>query len=154
MSSLLLFGGKNLFNSLPHANCFAPVDLNNRMNSSFSFKSSWYNIHPIIQIDQCKTASEARNWINSSPPQTEGMTTFAFSSVFILNSCGCRWSTGFYRVWLSFVCGWRRFEPRTLTTRPPHLLMDVYCCCRWSTGAYLARLSSVCGWRRFPSSWS
>ena len=41
--------------------------------------------HPLIKIVQCKTASVARNWINSSP-QTEA-TTFAFSSVFTLLLC-------------------------------------------------------------------
>ena len=41
--------------------------LKNRMNSSFSFKSSWYNSsYSIIKIILGKTASAARNWLNSS----------------------------------------------------------------------------------------
>ena len=58
----------------------------NRMNSSFTFKSSWRNSsYSIIQIVQCKTASAARNLINFYP-QTES-TTFALSSFVILLLC-------------------------------------------------------------------
>ena len=63
-------GGQKCFNSLPrYSYCmyFAyRTILNNRMNSSFNFKSSWFNSY--------------------YAPQTEA-TTFAFSSVFILFLC-------------------------------------------------------------------
>ena len=58
--------------------------LKNRMNSFFCLNHPG-EIHHVIQIVLGKTASAARNLINSSP-QTEA-TTFAFSSDFTLLLC-------------------------------------------------------------------
>ena len=75
-------GGKNLLNSLPRyiATLF---DLRRFWRigwiHSFLFSKHPGAIHPIFQVVQCKTASDARNWIHAVP-QTEA-TTFAFSSV-------------------------------------------------------------------------
>ena len=84
-SSLLLLGGK--IYSIPcRGSSFAyRTILNNRKNCARMIWKKRTNSSLFFKIVLGKTASVARNWINSSP-KTEG-TTFAFPSVFILLLC-------------------------------------------------------------------
>ena len=105
--SSLLFGGKNLFNSLPRLP-FCPGRL---------WRIGW--IHPSLYIvlvqfilffksSWWKVGSAARNLINSAH-QAVFTTTFAFSSVFILlllyvtDYCGTRGATNILRIQLGML---------------------------------------------------
>ena len=60
---------------------FAQNDLRNRMNSSFSFKSSWCN-SPYNSNRPVRNSQRGKELKKFCPPAAS--TTFAFSSVFIL----------------------------------------------------------------------
>ena len=73
-----LFGGQNLFNSLPHLMfCLGQFERKGLIHPTF------------LQINRGKTASAARNWTNFVP-QTDA-TTFALSSNSILLLCMYLW---------------------------------------------------------------
>ena len=77
--------GRNIFNSLPHyLFCLWQFWRLGWFHPFLSNHPGAIHILYVVQIAQYKTASEARNWINSSP-QTE-TTTVAFISVFIYPS--------------------------------------------------------------------
>ena len=111
----LLFGGKNLFNSLPRQ-LFPPGRLKNRMNSSFSLCHLGAT-HPFLHIilvqfllffisSWCKTASAARNLLNSVP-QTAA-TTFASSLSFFLfyHTCSAGAIVPSFRLISVFTSSW------------------------------------------------
>ena len=80
--SSLLFGGQNLFNSLPRQLFFVQEDFEEQDEFIPFFQIILVHFILLFKIVLGKTASAARNLINSSP-QTEA-TTFALSSAFIL----------------------------------------------------------------------
>ena len=86
--SSLLFGGKNSFNySTCRASYFACLWWFLRIGLIHTFLSHHPGVHLIIQLILRKTASAGTNLIKPPPPPQTEATTFAFSSLFIIQLC-------------------------------------------------------------------